>query len=63
MISSLLHKIERRALKLLDKSDIRTRDLVDFLKAVELTPSDIEVLMYLDAVVLMGANCYSIILT
>ena len=48
MSPSLLDKIERRACKVLDKSDIRTKDLVDFLNAVELTPSEIQSVKYPD---------------
>ena len=44
----LIDKFERRALKVLDKSDIRTKDLVEFLKTVELTPSEIEALKHPD---------------
>ena len=48
MSPSLLDQIEQLACKVLDKSDIRTKDLVDFLKTVEVTPSEIEALMHSD---------------
>ena len=48
MSPSLLDKIEQRACKVLDKSDIRTKDLVDFLRTIELTPSEIQALKYPD---------------
>ena len=62
MSPSLLDKIEQLARKVLDKPDVRTKDLVDFLRSVELTPSQIEVLKYPDTTHPYGEKCYSIIL-
>ena len=49
MMPSIVDKIEQLACNVLEKSEIRTKDLVDLLRAVEMTSSEIKHLMCPDS--------------